>query len=333
MTDNANYVNYINNVNLEKLRKLSNKCSANKRTQEYVRDVCFRIRALLINYAIDTMTDDSKVLEKYLGHTAAPKSFSTGQVPAQYINEVIDNGNIRERLTIMMNFCMSGCSVILWAIEKKKYFTQMRVEILQKRLYNLTGIRSITKFNKYIKRCEKNGCILPCKFVSLALEGSVSASRMSVFPLQDKLREPRLKKISKYYVNVKDVYPKLSSRELEYIKSYGNIKNNILPWVSGLQYWEVNENNFYIKLMRQHKQMVVCGPSGNTDLNLSILTLFDNFDINLAIFACIAQMCNTPDHSPCEILLASIPYGLTDWSIEEDSFKYVNKKLKLYSNK
>ena len=78
--------------------------------------------------------------------------------------------------------------------------------------------------------------------------------------------------------------------------------------------------------------MVVCGPSGNTDLNLSILTLFDNFDINLAIFACIAQMCNTPDHSPCEILLASIPYGLTDWSIEEDSFKYVNKKLKIYSN-
>ena len=321
------------NINLEKLRKLSNKCSANKRTQEYVREVCFRIRVLLINYAIDTMKDESTVLEKYLGHTAAPKSFSTGQVPAQYINEVIDNGNIRERLTIIMNFCMSSCSVILWAAENNKYFTKDSIEILQKRLYNLTGIHSITKCINYIKRCEKNGCILPCKFVSLALEGSVSASRMSVFPLQDKLREPRLKKISKYYVNVKDVYPKLSSRELEYIKSYGNIKNNILPWVSGLQYWEVNENNFYIRLMRQHKQMVVCGPSGNTDLNLSILTLFDNFDINLAIFACIAQMCNTPDHSPCEILLASIPHGLTEWSIEEDSFKYVNKKLKIYSNK
>ena len=322
-----------NNINLEKLRKLSKNCSANKRTQEYVREVCFRIRVLLINYAIDTMKDERNVLEKYLGHDTAPKSFSTGQVPAKYINEVIDNGNIRERLTLIMNFCMSGCLVILWAVEKNKYFTNESIKILQKRLYNLTGIHSITKFNNYIKECEKNGCILPCKFVSLASEGSVSSSRMSVFPLQDKLREPRLKKNSNYYVNIKDVYPKLSSRELEYINSYGNIKNNILPWVSGLQYWDVNESNFYIKLMRQHKQMVVCGPSGNTDLNMSVFKLFDNFDINLAIFACIAQMCNTPDHSPCEILLASIPHGLTDWSIEEDSFKYVNKKLKIYSNK
>jgi len=322
-----------NNIKLEKLRTLSKNCSTNRKTQEYVREVCFRIRVLLINYAIDTMNDENNVLEKYLGNNAAPKSFSTGQVPVKYINQVIDNGNIRERLTIIMNFCMSGCTVILWAVEKNKYFTKDSIEILHKRLYNLTGINSIIKINNYIKDCEKNGCILPCKFVSLASEGSVSASRMSVFPLQDKLRDPRLKKKSNYYVNVKDVYPKLSSRELEYIKSYGNIKNNILPWVSGLQYWKVNENNFYIRLMRQHNQMVVCGPSGNTDLNLSVLRLFDNFDINLAIFMCIAQMCNTPDHSPCEILLASIPHGLTDWSIEEDSFKYVNKKLKMYSNK
>ena len=322
----------VDNINIEKLQKLSKKCSINRKTQEYVREVCCRIRVLLINYAIDNK-DESNVLEKYLGHNAAPKSFSTGQVPTKYINEVIDNGNIRERVTLIMNFCMSGCSVILWAAEKNKYFTQESIKILHNRLYNLTGINTITKFNKYIKRCEKNGCILPCKFVSLAREGSVSASRLSVFPLQDKLREPRLKKNSKYYVNVKNVYPKLSSRELEYIKSYGNIKNNILPWVSGLQYWKVNESNFYIKLMRQHKQMVVCGPSGNTDLNMSVFRLFDNFDINLAIFACIVQMCNTPDHSPCEILLASIPHGLTDWSIEEDSFKYVNKKLQMYSNK
>ena len=103
-------------INLEKIRKLSNKCSANKRTQEYVREVCFKIRVLLINYAIDTMKDESTVLEKYLGHEAAPKSFSTGQVPVKYINEVIDNGNIRERMTLVMNFCMSGCSVILWAV-------------------------------------------------------------------------------------------------------------------------------------------------------------------------------------------------------------------------
>jgi hypothetical protein len=82
--------------------------------------------------------------------------------------------------------------------------------------------------------------------------------------------------------------------------------------------------------MRHNKQMVICGPSGNSDLNLSILRLFDNFDINLGIFMCVVQMCNAPHHSPCEILLAAIPYGLNDWTIEMDSFKYINKKLKLY---
>ena len=320
---------------LRKLRKLSNKCSANKKVQEYVRDVCFRIRELLIHYAADTKQNVRKVLEKYLGHTAAPASFSTGQIPVKYITKAIDAGNIRERITLIMNFCMSGCSVILWALEKNKYFTQASIDILHKRLYNLTGIHDIAKIVKYMKNCERKGCILPCKFVSLASDGAVSASRMSAYPLNNALREPRLKKIDRYFVKVKDVYPKLSKYELEYIKvdCKDEMKNNKLHWISGLQYWKVNESNFYIKLMRQHKQMVVCGPSGNTDLNLSIFRLFDNFDINLAIFACISQMCNTPDHSPCEILLAALPYGLDDWTIDQDSFKYIYKKLKLYSSK
>lgn len=320
---------------LRKLRKLSNKCSANKKVQEYVRDVCFRIRELLIHYAADTKQNVRKVLEKYLGHTAAPASFSTGQIPVKYITKAIDAGNIRERITLIMNFCMSGCSVILWALEKNKYFTQASIDILHKRLYNLTGIHDIAKIVKYMKNCERKGCILPCKFVSLASDGAVSASRMSAYPLNNALREPRLKKIDRYFVKVKDVYPKLSKYELEYIKvdCKDEMKNNRLQWISGLQYWEVNESNFYIKLMRHHKQMVVCGPSGNTDLNLSIFRLFDNFDINLAIFACISQMCNTPDHSPCEILLAALPYGLDDWTIDQDSFKYIYKKLKMYSSK
>jgi len=318
-------------INLDKLRKLSKKCSDNKKTQEYVREVCFKIKNILVDYAIDTKQNEKNILEKYLGHEASPKSFSTGQIPIKYINEVINNGNIREQITLIMNFSMSSCSVILWAVEKNKYFTKENIDMLRKRLYNLTGINSIVKINKYIKKCEKEGYIVPSKFVTLALDSSVSASRMSTYP-NDKLREPRLTNIKKYFVNVKDVYPKLSLRELEYIRINSNyeIKNNILPWVSGLQYWKVNENNFYIKLMRHNKQMVVCGPSGNSDLNLSILRLFDNFDINLGIFMCVIQMCNAPHHSPCEILLAAIPYGLNDWTIEMDSFKYINKKLKLY---
>ncbi len=314
-------------LNLDKLRRLSKKCSDNKKTQEYVHKVCLKIRKLLINYAKDTRQKEYKVLEKYLGHDASPKNFSSGQINTNKINYAIDNGNIRERMTIITNFCMSGCSVILWAVEKKVHLTQKGINILRKRLYNLTGVSSVKKFNKYIRSCENNGFVLPCKFVSITSDSSVSASRMLAIPL----REARVKYIKEYFVDIKDVYPKLSNRELEYIKdSNYKITNNKLPWISGLQYWKVNDKNFYIELMRHNNQMVVCGPSGNTDLNMSILRLFNNFDINLAIFACISHMCNQPHHSPCEILLASIPYGLNDWTISEDSFKYVNNKLKKY---
>ena len=312
-------------INLDKLRKISKKCADNERTQKYARDVCYKIRELLIHYALDTKQNEDIILEKYLGHGTSPKFFSSGQIPTKYINYAIEHGNIRELLTMITNFSQRNCSVILWAGEKNKYLSQEGIDILQKRVYNLTGISSIQKFNKYIRDCKKNGCIFPCKFLSYASDGAVSTSR-----LIDKLREERVKKINKYYVNIKDVYPKLSPRELEYINNNYKISNNILPWISGLQYWKVNDNNFFIKLMKQKKQMVICGPSGNSDLIISMLRLFDNFDINLAIFVCIFHMCNEPHHSPCEILLAAIPYGLNDWTIDEDSFKYVKKKLKEY---
>jgi len=183
-------------INLDKLRKLSKNCSDNKKTQEYIREVCFKIKNILIDYATDTKQNKNKILEKYLGYEAAPKSFSTGQIPTKYINDVINNGNIREQITLIMNFSMSSCSVILWAVEKNKYFTQESIDMLHKRLYNLTGIHSIVKINKYIKNCEKKGYIVPSKFITLALDSSVSASRMSI---NDKLREPRLKNIKKIF--------------------------------------------------------------------------------------------------------------------------------------
>lgn len=337
-------------IDLGELRKISKQCTDNQNTQEYVRDVCYKIRALLINYAQSTKKAENKVLEKYMGHHYNNTgSVREGQISPKHIKEAIEKGNMRERLTLITNFCMNGCSVILWAVDNKKHnhITREGIEMIHRRLYNFTGLKDITKINKYIKVIENdsknnanaNRSIDPCKLFSLALESSVAASRIAPYFNAQILRNPRAKRLSKYLQNVKDVYPTLSARELLYIKENardaGNasdptsaIKNNILPWISGLQYWEVNESNLYVKLMRHHKQMVVCGPSGNTDLIISILRLFDNFNIDLAIFACVSQLCNAPHHSPCEILLASLPYGLSDWTIDEDAFKYIKRKLK-----
>lgn len=340
-------------IDLGELRKISKQCTDNQKTQGYVRDVCYKIRALLINYAQSTKKAENKVIEKYMGHHYNNTgNVREGQISPKHIKEAIEKGNMREQLTLITNFCMNGCSVILWAVDNKKHnhITRESIDMIHRRLYNFTGLKDITRINKYINVKAKaakanasgNASIVPCKLFSLALESSVAASRMATYFNAQILRSPRAKRLSKYLQNVKDVYPTLSARELLYIKENasdasdaGNpsdpsdaIKNNILPWISGLQYWEVNESNFYVKLMRHNKQMVVCGPSGNTDLVLSILRLFDNFNIDLAIFACVSQLCNAPHHSPCEILLASLPYGLSDWTIDEDAFKYIKRKLK-----
>jgi len=320
---------------LRKLRRISKQCADNKKTQEYVRDVCYKIRAMLIDYAHFTNIPKNKVLEKYLGHHASPKHYNTGQIPTRYVNEAIENGNMRERLMLIVNFCMSGRSVILWAVKNKKH--------------------------KYIKSCYRCYRCYRCYHKRTSLPSRITAYNVPILrpPLRPPLRRPRVKKVRKYLINIKDVYPKISARELLYIREQEQeqgivrgmvrggakyvIKNNILPWISGLQYWVVNEKNPYIKLMRHYKQMVVSGPSGNTDLILSILRLFDNFNIDLAIFACVSHLCNAPHHSPCEILLAAIPYRegggnsessesheCHDWTIEEDAFKYVKRKLKVY---
>ena len=75
--------------------------------------------------------------------------------------------------------------------------------------------------------------------------------------------------------------------------------------------------------MKKYNQDYVCGPSGNTDLQLSVLSLFNNFNLKYSVIACVGWMCNPIDHSPCEILLASLPYGKLSWSIKEDSYKYI----------
>ena len=54
------------NLNLDKLRELSKNCSDNKRTQEYVREVCYKIRTLLFIFAVDTKQNKNMILEKYL---------------------------------------------------------------------------------------------------------------------------------------------------------------------------------------------------------------------------------------------------------------------------
>ena len=308
-------------MNIEKIKAISIKCCDDKNAIKYINDVCKLVKDLIFQYSKDKEIDFLDTLKYYLSGNAIGSNIqSAGQTSSDDLIDVIENGNLREQMTIIMNFAMRACNVVIWAICKnnKLINKKQKVKITQ-RLYQLTGLSDIKEIQQYIIDCDE--CILPCKFISLSQDGSVSASRMNTFPMIDSLREPR-KNNKKNKVKRDEVYPPLSSREIKYMSLKKSDK--YLPWMTGYIYWKINEDNFYIKLMKKYNQDYVCGPSGNTDLQLSVLSLFNNFNLKYSVIACVGWMCNPIDHSPCEILLASLPYGKLLWNIKDDSYKYID---------
>jgi hypothetical protein len=91
-------------------------------------------------------------------------------------------------------------------------------------------------------------------------------------------------------------------------------------------YWELNPKNFFTNLGKTYGHDMIAGPSGNTDMALTFFELFHGFDVRLATLACIGWMCPCKDHSPFEILLAAIPFGL-NYDTTEDVVDYVEHLL------
>lgn len=302
----------MSSVDINKLREISRICCDDIKTQKYVKSVCYKIYKILTSYAKYKKKSIKRVLRKYLGGECDTSNFTRGQICSNDIIDALKYGNIREHMSIILNFASRGCEIIIWGLNKGFYSTKANKE-LSKRIYLFTGS------NKTYKNISTNYCIIP-------QEGSVALSRNdSVNPLRK--RRKRKHDIAKYTFKKEHFYPQISTRELKFLK-YKKYK-----LVSGLQYWEVNNKNYYVKLMKKHNQLVICGPSKTTEAYMSVFKLFGNFNITKAILACTGVLCYAPDHSPCEILLATIPYGLNDWVIEKDAFRYIESKIKMQINK
>lgn len=297
---------------INKLREISRICCDDIKTQKYVKSVCYKIYKILTSYAKYKKKSIRSVLQKYIGGECDNSNFTRGQICSKDIIYAMKYGNIREHMSIILNFASRGCEIIIWGLNKGFYSTKANKE-LSKRMYLFTGS------NKTYNNITTHYSIIPS-------EGSVALSRNDrVNPLRK--RRKRKHHISKYTLKIEHFYPPISQREFNFFK-YKKYK-----LLSGLQYWEVNKKNYYVKLMKKHNQLVICGPSKTTEAYMSAFKLFGNFNIRKAILACIGVLCYAPDHSPCEILLASIPYGLNDWVIEKDAFKYIESKIKTQKNK
>jgi hypothetical protein len=343
---------------LDDIRKASKLCCDNPNVIKYVMNITNLLVQLVQEYAIYYKLD---VNAEILNRLHQNNSTSPGQVKnLDAVKEVIKYGNLRERMALIMNFGLKGCDIVIWALATNNHLlTPTFIKEQAARLKSLTGLSILDL--QYMLKCKRNrdlNCVsledTPCKFGLFTQYGSVILSRYNDFPMLntvrakrpelievDKLRtfltsssentaeiKDRIDKIlqenkEKYSMTIKDIYPPLSEREIDFI----GVKSDTIypPYLSGYMLFDTNEKNYYNILAHHYKQSVIAGPSGSTDLFLITSKMFKTYNLNLGILSCVAWMCNIPQHSVFEILMGALPFGLKDWSPKDDAVKYIVK--------
>lgn len=317
-------------ANIEKMRAMSRKAADCAQVQKYVKQTIKHVHHLMTRYF---ELDDKDIARRL----HVDDKGSAGQVP---LGDVIDvlrgHGNIREDMTLLMNFAKSSCDLI-WQLMIEYRMGKRDLPDYVNRRSLVARIRAIVQlvgvpFN-IIATCdyETKACAYAdsstfpsvCHLASFNKPGAVPTSRI----LSPSFRDKRAKKESDTMrVPVADVYPPLSFRELEFMDlTLG--KDAYTTWVTGHMYWEITNNgNVFHSIFKAFKRDMICGPSANTDTALDIFWLFQPFHLERSVLACIAWMCNPPDHSVAEILIASKPYGL-DYVLNIDEYTYTQQLI------
>jgi len=340
---------------LNEIRKISKLCCDNPNVIEYVINICKLIVELVKEYAIFYKKDINTEIYNKLHQD---NKTSPGQVNTlNDVKAVINEGNLRERMALIMNFGLRACEIVIWAIATKNHLlSPIFIKEQTKRLKNLTGL-DVLDIHYMLEKCKNNCSKLqdtPCKFSLLNQDGSVILSRYTEFPILSSVRfkRPELVEVDKlrmslknkteskeqiekqieslldqnkkmYSMTIKDIYPPLSEREKQFI----DINNTSIypPYLSGYMLFDTNKDNYYNILAEHYKQFVIAGPSGSTDLFLITSKMFKTFNLDLGILACIAWMCNIPQHSVFEILMGALPFGLESWSPKINAHEYIIK--------
>jgi hypothetical protein len=262
-----------------------------------------------------------------------------------------NDANIRELNTLVMNFAANNCDVVWKLMIRARSGQKLPAYVNKSALLNrirlieqATGVN----FDTLISICaseegdacklkdrlifHKNGFPLECHLASRSRDGPVTLARTT----QPAFRRPRNKNgLASKRIARTDVYPPLSPREARFIGAALE-DDGYLPWTTGFMYWDIRpdkkskEYNMFTYLAKKFNQEIVCGPSANTDLQLGTYELFNKkteLALHKGILSCIAWMCNPPDHSPYEILLAANSFGL-GYDVQKDPYSYVHHMMR-----
>ena len=302
------------------LRKLANELVETDKVRKVAHTTVQKINRLL-EWSNESAADKALRL-----HPSWMDNTSAGQVAANLHTqkEVIDNGNIREQMTLAMNFSLTSCDLIWKAVQHFDTSDVLRaicnaddIKRRKKRLEVQLGISFDNIDPEWLT--DKTGFPSACHLASFAKSGSVMTSRQ----LQPSVR---VKNQQHAPMHVRDICPPLSDREKVYMK-LNKDHTGPVPWITGDMYWNTNRDSIHSKVFAASDRLQIAGPSGNTDLMLDLM-LFFGIPVKEGVLACIAWMGNPIDHSLSEILIAANPppYSL-GYSIDMDPYVFVNNLL------
>lgn len=314
----------------EKNYKITEEISKLAIVNEYIGMLCKRLYMIHLKFGLDIAE-----LEPETSKTGV------GQVQLSNIKAVLDDGNLRERMALLMNIAC-GRQKFLWCllheihrpqhVRMDEVHRQINSDILLHRIhraYVMTGIQDYDVLAEFADETSKEPEYreMPNRILDFPRDGSVLLSRLGAWPMYESLRTKRCcSEKNMHRVPLNRIYPKLSQNEIMYMKQYNlqwHEAEATAPWETGLMVWEINHEKFYARLAGRYNQEVISGPSGTTDGILELAELFNDFDLELVVLACVAFTCGAHHHSAWEVLLATLPFGLKYFS-EIDAYEFVH---------
>lgn len=282
----------------------------------------------------------NKILLDNLMPLSSQDPSNCGQVTRsiQNLNAIIQGGNLRERLTLIYNF-RTSCAM-LWDIidvytnNKSAWSAHfasvihepglVRKILWMERQLGVSTSVALDTCREWIDQTEttvahmtpssnskcflNNGTLAFCTFINFPMSGQVLSSRACPQGLCRIQPDDVCLRAAETYV--KDVVPPISPREKAFL---GDPKDTgVLPWKGGAHFCKPKADSFYFQLYHRLGTSMITGPSGTTDLLLSLSLLY-NLTLEqrqLILLGLIVWMTVPADHGVAEILVVAKEFGL-----------------------
>ena len=299
---------------------LAEKIASMTAVNEYIGMLCQRLHSVYIRYGLDTKEMEPETWKN-----------SSGQVETKHIKEIIESGNLRERMTLLIN-AIIGNKRFLWCVIGGADNTTLNQVTLRERLHRLYLMTGVSNIHVIAETFHDEASYKEItNILDIPHDGSVLLSRLGAWPMQEQLRSERpTADRARHSVIRSRICPPLSGFEMDFITKHNpdwdETESDHVPWETGLMRWVINPENFYSKLAIQQNQEVISGPSRTTDAVLALAEIFNDFNLELTVLACAAFLCGAQHHSAWEVLLAALPFGL-QYDSQIDAYTYFHTYL------